>query len=42
MPHLLYALIQAVVLSFQLDRAREDQELIGVRMAQGFKNINHA
>ena len=41
-PPLLYVSIQAVVLSFQLDRARQDQELIGVRMAQGVKNINHA
>ena len=41
-PPLLYTSIQALVLSFQLDRGRQDQELIGVRMAQGVKNINHA
>jgi len=39
---LLYMLIQALVLSFQLDWARQDQELIGVRTVQGVKNINHA
>ena len=38
---LLYA-IQASVLSFQLEVARHDQDLPGIRMARGSKDINHA
>ena len=38
---LLYA-IQALVLSFQLEYARYDQDLSGIRMARGTKDINHA
>ena len=38
---LLYA-IQASVLSLQLEQARRDQDLIGISMAWGTKNINHA
>ena len=38
---LLYA-IQASVLSFQLEDARLDQELPGIRLARGTKDINHA
>jgi len=38
---LLYA-IQASVLSLQLEYARQDQELSGIRMARGTKDINHA
>ena len=37
---LLYA-IQASVLSIQLEQARQDQDLLGIRMAQGTKDINH-
>ena len=37
---LLYA-IQASVLSFQLEYARQDQDLSGIRMARGTKDINH-
>ena len=37
---LLYA-IQALVLSFQLEKARKDQDLSGIRMARGTKDINH-
>ena len=38
---LLYT-IQASVLSFQLEYARQYQELSGIRMARGTKYINHA
>ena len=38
---LLYA-IQASVLSFQLEAARQDQDLPGIQMARGIKDINHA
>ena len=38
---LLYA-IQASVLSFQLDSTRHDQDLPGIKMARGIKDINHA
>ena len=38
---LLYA-IQASIFSLQLEKARRDQDLIGIRMAQGTKDINHA
>ena len=38
---LLYA-IQASVLSFQLEKARNDQDLSGIRMARGAKDINQA
>ena len=38
---LLYA-IQASVLSFQLENARLDQDLPGIQMARGIKEINHA
>ena len=38
---MLYA-IQASVLSLQLGKARKDQELIGIRLAHGIKDINHA
>ena len=38
---MLYA-IQASILSLQLEQARRDQELFGIRMARGTKDINHA
>ena len=38
---LLYA-IQASVLSYQLENARQEQDLPGIRIARGTKNINHA
>ena len=38
---LLYA-IQASVFSFQLEKARRDQDLIGIRMDRETKDINHA
>ena len=38
---LLYA-IQASVLSYQLEKARQEQVLPGIRMARGTKDINHA
>ena len=38
---LLYA-IQASVLSYQLENARQEQDLPGIRMARGVKDINHA
>ena len=38
---LLYA-IQASVLSFQLEKARLEQELPGIRLARGIQDINHA
>ena len=38
---LLYA-IQDFVLSFQLDSARQDQDLPGIKMASGVNPINHA
>ena len=38
---LLYA-IQASVLSFQLENARLEQDLPGIRIARGIKDINHA
>ena len=38
---LLYA-IQALVLSFQLENARLEQELPGIRLARGTKDLNHA
>ena len=38
---LLYA-IQASVLSFQLDSAKHDQDLPGIKIARGIKDINHA
>ena len=38
---LLYA-IQASALSFQLEFFRQDQELSGIRMGRGTKDINHA
>ena len=37
---LLYA-IQASVLSLQLEQARPNQELLGIQMARGAKDINH-
>ena len=38
---LLYA-IQASMLSLQLEKDKKDQELIGIRLARGTKDINHA
>ena len=38
---LLYT-IQAYVFSLQLEKAIRDQDLIGIRMARGTKDINHA
>ena len=38
---LLYA-IQASVISFQLEHARLEQELPGLRLARGVKDINHS
>ena len=34
--------IQASVLSFQLDRCQQNNELLGLRISHGVKNVNHA
>ena len=34
--------LQASVLSFYLDKKQQDQEIVGLSIARGVKNINHA
>ena len=34
--------IQAYVLSFQLDHCQQNNELLGLRISCGVKNVNHA
>ena len=39
---LMLYVIQASILNFQLDRYQQHNELLGIRISRGVKNINHA